>query len=1048
MGPPLAFLVGGGGLAWATLELHARVADLVGQAPVARTGMVVAAVIGAGLGAIAAGRLLGRAHRRLGEGALVLALAALWAIFLHLFFGPVSDLAVAVAGRLGGGPLGTAALGGILCAWTALPLFALAGAVWSLFLGPGSGLPASERTELAVTAMAGGALASLLFSPLAPRMPLLSMLVPVVSPAVLGLALWGAWHRGDDAGAGDAAPPPAGRGPLRVGAMSATVVPATLGFLVFGLGTLWARLADTLVDALVEPAGIPAGALLGGLAAGVALAARPRGNGRPAAGRAMAWGGFLLLAAVPFLGPLLRARDGLVSLALVWGPDANHSLLAVASLALVALVVAPSSVAIGVASRRALAACAGPGGEAPGMSRWLPPLGVGAAAGPLVVAHVLLPALGFPGAIALMGAVAFLAGALWHGSQDGWDRTDTRSAAVCALAAAVAGVLLGRSFPPGHALAMAVAVGLAGTAMVVTADRGGALWPWGRDTPVAKRGLWVAALVAVLSLAATSTVDPRLHMVRPVAAVGETLFDRHGSVSGVQVFSLGQDAREAVLVVNGIVRDRVALRGDRSQREEAAVLSGLLPLAHRPGASRAAIVGADFGVAAGTLLGSPDLGSLATIEGESAVLRGIARALESGASPADGAGAAPDPFRDPRHTVVPASPRAHFALVAPGSYDVVVSTRPDPADARDASLFTAGFFAAVSRALADDGVFVLGVRPSRMRPATLAAIMRALGDAFGEHTLFVSRDMLLVVAAKSGAELGEPPGLPPGSADLWAQAAGVGLHDLKHVMAHRVASGRLARPYFDSIDAPGPGRAARGDLLARRTSALFTGLWWVDFPMVAMMEGRDLPEPEASLERRRYTPEAGRIVYAQALWAHFLGDRTAAAKEVNPRHLLAMERLLEAGACPSGRDGWVDAMADLRIVLGVLGPALNPARMEVFWERTDRKGCWRQAPEDVAALAAYHRSLSLWDFGGVVGLGAGLLDPAEVARSESMLMVLLSMMVAQYRSGDRLGLIELMSLVPSGSASIYQEVVHFLSAGAFVGEGAGSGAPEAGDGEG
>lgn len=1029
MGPSVAFFVGGLGLSWPALSLSARVSDALGHASVAAPFFAIAAVAGAGLGMWAVRRLPGRTEFLLGKGAFGFALLSLWSLFLALYFDAVADLAASLSRWAGAGALGTAALGATLCALAVVPLFALAGALCTLFLGAAGGMfAADERHGHALTALAGAALSCLLFGTRVFLPPLSLLLATLVPHAVLALALWGAWHRVGDPQAAGAAAAAASPG---TASRLAPAFAAASGFFLFGAAMLWPRLSDAVVGLLADTAGLPAGILLASLALGAAFGKRLwktpalRDRGAVLCG--------VLVMVAPWAATLFPGVKGqLLSWVQNWGLDTFGSVLSVYAFASLLLLIGPAAALAGLVSSPALSDCLGKG---PGLPRTLLFFGIGAAAGPAVVSLVFLPAWGFIGAAALLGSAPILLVALSRGVRNGWEGKEWGVFAA-ALALSVALSVAVVSWQSSFALALAAGPAIATlvVTLIVTSDRS-------EKFHLAGAVLLVAVAWVVL--------NPGLHAQHPVPGYSEALFDRQGSVSGVQVHVSEGDPRTVALVVNGIGRDLYSRRGGHSPKEEAATLAGLLPVVYRPDAGRVAIIGGDFGATARAALLSPRIERLTTVEGERKVHQAVVSALEQEVHGDDGmpvdSGSDMEPFADPRHSLAFASPRAHFALGGPGAYDAVVLSRPDIADGVDAPLFSARFLRSVARALADDGVLVVRIRTARLSERTLAALVRAVGDTFGEQELFVSRNSLLVVAAKPGSGLGEPSGSLFESESARRAAGDSGFHGLGHVMAHRVASGRLARPYFESFDIPGRGatglhHAARRDRLAVRSKPFLSALLGVNLPLVAMMEDRALPEPEAATGRI-HTPEAGRFVYANVLWSRFLGDGPA-DKALDPRHVLAMERLLETGRCPADRDGWLDAVADLRVAMGVLNPVMNPGKMDLFWERVLRRGCWDRVPEEMADLVAYYRALSARDHDAIIERGSKLASPGSIAESESARMLLLSLMVARHRTGDRVGLLELMSLVPASVSAPYRRLVHFVSAGAFVGDRA---APEGGD---
>ncbi|MDH5247348.1 MAG: fused MFS/spermidine synthase, partial [Betaproteobacteria bacterium] len=114
------------------------------------------------------------------------------------------------------------------------------------------------------------------------------------------------------------------------------------------------------------------------------------------------------------------------------------------------------------------------------------------------------------------------------------------------------------------------------------------------------------------------------------------------------------------------------------------VMTGLVPLAYKPGARTAAVIGFGSGLTTATLLGSPNLQRVDTIEIEPRMVEG-ARLFGAIVEPA---------FTDPRSRIVIDDAKSYFAR-SHLRYDLIVSEPSNPWVSGVASLFTQEFYARV-----------------------------------------------------------------------------------------------------------------------------------------------------------------------------------------------------------------------------------------------------------------------------------------------------------------------------------------------------------------
>jgi len=200
----------------------------------------------------------------------------------------------------------------------------------------------------------------------------------------------------------------------------------------------------------------------------------------------------------------------------------------------------------------------------------------------------------------------------------------------------------------------------------------------------------------------------------------EVLFYRDGMNSTVSVHREGDGILE--LRVNG--KADASTGGDMSTQ----VLLGALPLLFGPPAERVAVIGYASGVTAGSVARHP-VERIDVIEIEPAILEAERFFQQQNGRPLD----------DPRVRVVLDDGRAHLAA-HPGTYDVVISEPSNPWMSGVSNLFTREFFAVARESLRPGGRLLQWVQLYAMPPEDLYSILAALRTEFAHVYAFAHGD--------------------------------------------------------------------------------------------------------------------------------------------------------------------------------------------------------------------------------------------------------------------------------------------------------------------
>jgi spermidine synthase len=441
-------------------------------------------------------------------------------------------------------------------------------------------------------------------------------------------------------------------------------------------------------------------------------------------------------------------------------------------------------------------------------------------------------------------------------------------------------------------------------------------------------------------------------------------------------------------------------KGERGSDEITMVLTGAMPLAIKPDAKTAAVIGIGTGLTMHTLLQDLALESVETVEIEAAMVqaaRGFAPRNDSA-------------FLDPRGRIWIDDAKTFFAT-RNRHYDILVSEPSNPWVSGVSSLFTREFYRRIRGHLNPGGILVQWFQLYEIDPARLASVMRALGDALPHYVVFAPSDYdLLIVASAS------PIPLPPKAAVFAHPALAA---ELRRV--HILTPGDLDARYLGDRAALDPLFASYGmpansdyyplldlyaakDRYTEKTAADVVALLNAGVPVLDMLQ--------PALQRRAVNPlhqGAGTFERVEnTRLARYARDFLLDAKPPEPESIstllqkdleLLQLRLIECRA-PREQDVWLHSLIH---VARTLNPYLPPAEAAAVWARFGTAPCF-------AALRDFQRNWILLvaavaqrDAARMAVLAAGLLSTEADLSSDAREYLLMAGMTGDLAAGDLRG---------------------------------------------
>lgn len=507
-----------------------------------------------------------------------------------------------------------------------------------------------------------------------------------------------------------------------------------------------------------------------------------------------------------------------------------------------------------------------------------------------------------------------------------------------------------------------------------------------------------AALAATVALQIASTLGLTLDPDRMASAVfrqggsglarGRTiLYQADGRTASIHAFTVGTPGTR-IISTNGKPDGSLAavwftacepgrIRETMGGDDATQMLLGLMPMAFRPAARSAAVIGHGTGMTSHIMLASPALEELVTIEIEPRMVDG-SRVFEPVNRRV---------FDDPRARHVFDDAKSYFAA-ANRRFDLILSEPSNPWVSGVSGLFTAEFYGRVIPYLAPGGLFGQWLHAYELSDGLVLSVIAALDERFADYRIYaVSSHDLLVIASPDG-----PVPEPDWSVREWPAIA----EDLCHFHPLEIADFEAAlvadkaglRPLMAVVGAPNSDFYPALDLGAERarfTQRAASGVMSLGLGMVPIgLAGGGPPLAAAGPPVTAIGSVDGARGRAVAAWLrHYAWG--AAADSTSPlpwdealrfRHT-EFRRGLERGLPPSSWGHWSREFATVATELH-----LGSRRWvdENFYRQVEEYLERARAPREPRHAVAFRKALSLGHAAEAAGHAVPLVSAVEVGQ--------------------------------------------------------------------
>ncbi len=520
----------------------------------------------------------------------------------------------------------------------------------------------------------------------------------------------------------------------------------------------------------------------------------------------------------------------------------------------------------------------------------------------------------------------------------------------------------------------------------------------------------VACLLAFVPVAALFELNPNKmtagvfrHATLSSSADARILFNRDGKTATVHLVGYG-DATS--IRTNGKSDGSINLNpdGPRGSDEITMVLTGILPLALKPEAKSAAVIGIGTGLTTHALLQSMTLESVETVEIEAAMAE-AARGFAPRNSSA---------FADPRGRILIDDAKTFFST-RNRRYDILVSEPSNPWVSGVSSLFTREFYARIRNYLTAGGILVQWFQLYEIDASLLASVMQALGEAFPHYAIYAPSDHDVLILAS----MDPLPSAP--KAALFEQAALA--QELRKVQvlgpgdldARYLGSRATLEPLFASYGMPANSdyypvldlNAAKHRFM-ERTAADVVALLNAGVPVLELLEPALRRRPvnaqhlgAGNFDRIENTRLAryARDYLLQENAPEPQGIGTALQKDLEVTKL----RLIECRE-PREQDLWIHSLLN---VARIVNPYLAPAEAAPVWARFAAASCHAALRDYQRLWIALFEAVAARDGARTASLARQILEGQTDLNADAREYLLVAGMAGAIASADRAGALEL-----------------------------------------
>lgn len=437
--------------------------------------------------------------------------------------------------------------------------------------------------------------------------------------------------------------------------------------------------------------------------------------------------------------------------------------------------------------------------------------------------------------------------------------------------------------------------------------------------------------------------------------------------------------------------------GDYGVDEITMTMLAALPLAVHPQAKTLANIGLGSGLTTHTLLLSPQLSRIDTIEIESAV---VAAVSQFGT-------ATENALLDPRSTIIIADAKAFFSRNKL-RYDIIVSEPSNPWVAGVSGLFSSEFYHHIKSFLNDDGILVQWLHLYETNLDLVASVFNALAANFEDYAVYSTANDDIIIVASDGRDPSRLDDRLFATAALRQQLSRVHIVGIDDIHARLLGNKALLQPFFAALDVPANsdyfptlGLYATKSRFLQQSATELSELHISDFPPVQLIRP---------------------IVSNAASALYFMGDAAKRRARIISKLLTQAETEPLPTTMPDD-DFFMDMQEKVAVVRALLAsceslanrrqlfgnslhtiaintlPFLATDEMRSFWEQLGSHPCLQSWPVEIQQWARLYAAIGLNQHGQTVMLAQAIMQDSIGSASPQLSFLMGASLSAYMKMG-------------------------------------------------
>ncbi|WP_455203789.1 fused MFS/spermidine synthase [Kaarinaea lacus] len=435
--------------------------------------------------------------------------------------------------------------------------------------------------------------------------------------------------------------------------------------------------------------------------------------------------------------------------------------------------------------------------------------------------------------------------------------------------------------------------------------------------------------------------------------------------------------------------------GNTSLDEPTMVLAAAIPLAFNPQIKNAAVIGMGSGLTTHTLLATPSITRVDTVEIEPAMVeaaQGFRPRVELA-------------YTDPRSHIHIDDAKTYFSTHNK-KYDVIISEPSNPWVSGTASLFTNEFYELMPNYLSEQGILVQWMQLYELNLELIASVIKALKPHFNDYAIYTATDTDILIIAKRQGLLRRPSDAIFSYPQLQNELSKIFIQNETDLELRRLGTKSSLQPLFESytISANSDYYPVL-DLGAAKTRFLqvnateLVGLGYVNIPALKILDPYALKNQNTSITQYHTPSKTMFTMIATSIRDVYLnsGGKAAFLPQKFRQNIEQMNNIF-IRCDRSASANWLDTLLTFS---AATVPFLSSEELNQIWSYFKGTSCYKRLIPQQKDWVELMHSLSVHKAENIAGIGEWLLRHSVGNKPEHFEFLIANALLGELMSGKQ-----------------------------------------------